>query len=177
MLSRNKKDFGIVSEEEVLKLQRKPFIRRIVRKLNKKFFQVEEDDKKSSEHLALLNTLWFMKTKKDSELKAKPEVLFFRFFRNELITQTEMKCALKRNSKNKVLQLTPNTRIEEKTIHFVDIEDVLSKLKPSDCYLMLEYYIKERTMDDIGNELCCSKENIRQKLNKAKIAFMEMWNA
>lgn len=55
------------------------------------------------------------------------------------------------------------------------VQAVLWQLKPKKYYVMYQYYIKEKTLKDIGNDLGLAESTMYVHLQKAKIQFKKLW--
>lgn len=170
------KDFSNITDDDINSILNTTYAKKIISKLKRSFKRLDDDDFDGCLDLALLKVARFMHNK-NSDLLAKKETLLMRFLKNELIAVHNYKNAKKRGN-NKTnsdfsCMISKNSNID----NMLDVQQVLKQISCESAYLLVEKHLKNRTLEEIGKSLGCTRENVRQSLEKAYIEFRNIYNA
>ena len=169
-------DYSMVTNDDINNILKSSYAKKIINRMRNSFRKVDPDDFDSSVNLALIKVAKFMK-QKNSDVLAKKETILTRFLRNELIGILNYNDAKKRGNDKTNHDISCMISRETNPDISIDVKDILNKISYESAYLLVEKHLKNRTLAELGTSLGCTRENVRQLLEKAYIEFKRGYDA
>lgn len=170
------KDYSCISNEDVQNILDSVYAKKIITNMRSSFQSIERDDFDACLNMAVVKVAKFMK-RHNSDLLAKKETLLTRFLKNELIAIINHNRAKKRgNGKTNAdfsCMISKTVNID----NVLDVQQVLQKISCESAYLLVEKHLKNKTLEEIGRSLGCTRENVRQSLDRAYAEFRDKYDA